>query len=82
MGAGEEIIVGVDGSLSGWAALRWAAGEAELRHARLVVLHCARVSLETAWRGGPLDLLPSDYTGFEREILDSAPTRIRPLNPS
>jgi nucleotide-binding universal stress UspA family protein len=34
-----DIVVGVDGSEPSWSALRWAVGEAGIRHARLVVLH-------------------------------------------
>ncbi len=34
-----RIVVGVDGSAASQAALRWAAGEAGLRRARLLVIH-------------------------------------------
>lgn len=78
---GREIVVGVDGSSSGWLALRWAATEAELRQAPLVVLHCVRVSVETAWRGGPLERPARDHTVSERDVLDRAVARIRPAHP-
>ena len=79
--SGREIVVGVDGSPSGWVALRWAAAEAELRHAPLVVLHSVRVSVDSAWRGGPFDRLPPDHTAFERNVLDHALAQIRPGHP-
>src|SRR4051794_15974529 len=47
-----RVVVGVDGSEQGRKALRWALGEAELRGARLVVLH--------AWRE-PKVFVPAEY---------------------
>lgn len=75
------VVVGVDGSPTGWAALRWAAVEAELREVPLRVLHCAGVALDTAWRGGPLDRLPPDHTEFERQVLEVAVEQVRPAHP-
>lgn len=37
--AGRRIVVGVDGSAASVAALAWAAGEARLRHAKLVAVY-------------------------------------------
>ncbi len=39
MGAQRFVVVGFDGSGDGWRALTWAAQEATLREARLVVVH-------------------------------------------
>jgi nucleotide-binding universal stress UspA family protein len=47
-----SVVVGVDGSESGRCALRWALAEAQLRRARLVVVH--------AWREPSL-VVPDEY---------------------
>lgn len=81
MTADREIVVGVDGSSTGWAALRWAAVEADLRRVPLRILHCAGVAFDNSWRGGPLDRLTPDHTEFERHVLELAIEHIRPAHP-
>ena len=46
----ERIVVGIDGSAASVAALRWAAAEARVRHATLVVAH--------AWELPPMAVAP------------------------
>ena len=47
------IVVGVDGSANARAALRWAIGEAAVRHAPLTVLTVHEVS-HSLWTGRPI----------------------------
>jgi hypothetical protein len=42
-----RVVVGFDGSVPGWRALRWAANEAQLRQALLEVVLVFDVSLPT-----------------------------------
>ena len=58
-----RIVVGVDGSQSSRAALRWAASEARLRSAALDVVYCWHHPLETfvpAWGVPPWDDLEAE----------------------
>jgi len=58
-----RIVVGVDGSQSSRAALRWAASEARLRGAALDVVYCWHHPLETfvpAWGVPPWDDLEAE----------------------
>jgi nucleotide-binding universal stress UspA family protein len=74
-----DVIVGVDGSAGGSAALLWAAAEARLRGTRLRVIHAWRFSYpEVAgygW-GGSVEVLPrtgmSDLHRAAEGLLDVA----------
>jgi nucleotide-binding universal stress UspA family protein len=66
-----RIVVGVDGSASAEAALRWAADEARLRGARLEIVHAWQVP----WVGVPGVSPPYPDEEFERParaIIDAA----------
>lgn len=49
-----KIVVGLDGSDAGIAALRWAAHEAELRDAQLDIVHVWQVDPSAAMAGFPV----------------------------
>jgi nucleotide-binding universal stress UspA family protein len=70
-----RIVVGVDGSRPSLEALAWAAQEARLRGARLVVLHA------TFYRAELLQLFP-DAAKDEEAILEHAVARARALEPT
>lgn len=76
-GAG-RIVVGVDGSASSLAALRWAHGQAELTSARLVVLGAwgfpIYVAEPNVW---PIDV---DLQSVVRHQLQTAIDRVVPKN--
>ncbi|MGB0436307.1 MAG: universal stress protein, partial [Mycobacterium sp.] len=63
-GEGTEIVVGVDDSPSSQAALEWAAGNAMLREAPLVILYAAAASA-SIW---PIAPVPTGIVEFQQEI--------------
>ena len=69
-----EIVVGVDDSPSSQAALEWAARDAKLRQAALVVVYAATLPMGT-W---PIAPVPTGIMDFQRQIgqdiLDDATT--------
>jgi len=76
---GTEIVVGVDGSPSSQVALEWAARNAVLRKAPLVILYAAVASV-SAW---PIAPVPTGIVEFQqeiaRDILDDAATSAEKL---
>ena len=76
---GTEIVVGVDDSPSSQVALEWAAGNAALRKAPLVILYAAAASV-SAW---PIAPVPTGIVEFQqeiaRDILDDASTSAEKL---
>jgi len=69
---GERIVVGFDGSPTAEAALRWAAAEASLRSATLVIVHGWHLPYAT---GYPFAEMTFDSSGMEqdaRHVLDRA----------
>lgn len=74
-----EIVVGVDDSPSSQAALEWAAKEAELRQAPLVIVYAATLPLGT-W---PIAPVPTGLMDFQRqtgqEILEDATSIARKI---
>src|SRR5262245_59203865 len=76
----EEIIVGVDGSPTSVAALRWAAHEAYLRRADLTVLHVYD------WRlfGAPTPISARFVTGVKQvaeSVVEHAMAEVRTIAP-
>ncbi|MCW2778036.1 MAG: UspA [Frankiales bacterium] len=72
------VVVGVDGSESSRAAVRWAASEAEARHARLLLVHAWHV--EPSTRAARL-LLADDERPLEAAVLAEAAEQVRVLAP-
>lgn len=68
-----HVVVGVDGSPMAWRALEWAADEAVLRGARLLVVHCA------ARRRGSLT---PDAAVWDSRLIDAARARVSRLHPT
>lgn len=67
----ETIVVGIDGSSPGHDALAFAAREAGLRHARLVVVHAwQHIILGEAWAIAQVD--PAQVEAAARTVLDDA----------
>ncbi len=74
-----EIVVGVDGSASSTAAVRWAAREAAMRHVGLTLVHGAAPlvagSSTVIWTAPiPADLLRAQQEQSEQLIDDAAQT--------
>jgi nucleotide-binding universal stress UspA family protein len=81
----ETIVVGVDGSEGGAAALEYAAGEAAFRGARLRVVSAWQMPL-AAYGGGfgpPLDQATWDAFGERaQQVADEALEAVKKLQPS
>lgn len=75
----KRIVVGVDGSLPGDPALKWAAGEAVLHGATLVLLHAAALPI-TGW---PVTPAPNGYMEWQhqhgKDILRAAAATVREI---
>jgi nucleotide-binding universal stress UspA family protein len=84
----ETIVVGVDGSEGGAAALEFAAGEAAFRGARLRVVSAWQVPAVAAHGGGhfgPAPLDPETWDAFRvraQEVADDALAAVKKLQPS
>jgi len=63
-----KIVVGVDGSEGGRLALRWAIGEAGLRHAEVVVVHAIQPCLTATG----LPTYPAAEVRFPFDVEDAA----------
>lgn len=71
-----RIVVGVDGSPPSMRALAWAAAEAQLRGAILLIVHAD-------WaRTAALEALAPGMLTFEQAVLDRALTKARALAPN
>ena len=74
----EVLVVGVDGSDNGWAALAWAADEARLRGATLRIVcafedPAATAGLGTAFgAGAPVAVDPTLIEGAAQDIVNEA----------
>lgn len=68
-----RVVVGFDGSVPGWRALRWAANEAQLRQALLEVVLVFDVSLPTVSFG----LASVDTPATHKVIEERAQTAVR-----
>jgi nucleotide-binding universal stress UspA family protein len=64
----QRIVVGIDGSEGARRALDWAIEEAELRHARLQVVHTWDAPFEPTW--GTMGVDVAAYEESARELLD------------
>lgn len=64
------IVVGVDGSPSSKAALRWALGQAALTGAELRAVAAWEFPAFYSWEGGPMP--PEDFERAARESLNTA----------
>jgi nucleotide-binding universal stress UspA family protein len=77
----EVLVVGVDGSDNGWAALAWAADEARLRGATLRIVcafedPAATAGLGTAFgAGAPVAVDPTLIEGAAQDIVNEAAQR-------
>jgi nucleotide-binding universal stress UspA family protein len=83
----ETIVVGVDGSDGGAAALEFAAGEAAFRGARLRVVSAWQVPFVAAHGGhlGPAPLDPETRDAFRaraQQLADDAFAAVKKLQPS
>lgn len=67
-----EIVVGVDGSDPSWAALDWAAEEAQLAGARLAVLHGQALAVVA----GGVGTFYADTSEFDQALIDDAVHRV------
>ena len=67
----DEIVVGVDGSPGGRAALRWAADEARARRARLVVAHAYRLPPVLAGAASHPEAFEPELHRASRELLEA-----------
>ena len=77
-----DVVVGVDGSAPGQAALEWAARAAEGRGTGLLVLHALNMPLVTAPFGHPVRLAPTPETAERAgHLLDRALAHLRRLHP-
>jgi len=80
-----RIVVGVDDSLGGRAALAWALREAQLRHADLEVVHAWALPMAEGWnREWPADEAwfrkqSSDF--LEQVIAECAPEEVAAVRP-
>jgi nucleotide-binding universal stress UspA family protein len=83
----ETIVVGVDGSEGGAAALEFAAGEAAFRGARLRIVSAWQVPVVAAHGGdfGPAPLDPATLDAFRaraQQVADDAFAALKKLQPS
>ncbi len=69
------VIVGIDGSEQSMQALRFAAGEAELRKVPLRVVHAFEVPITGAWSAGAA-IDPEPFEQIARRLLDGALTAL------
>jgi nucleotide-binding universal stress UspA family protein len=74
----QRIVVGVDGSAGGDAALRWALAEARRRGAELEVVHAWRMPFVAPYPYMTTDFDPATFEAVGRDTLDRAVERARP----
>ncbi len=75
----DEIVVGIDGSPGGRAALRWAAEEARIRSARLVVAHAYRLPPVLAGATSHPEAFEPELHRASRTLLESELENAAPL---
>ena len=82
MTAGEDarIVVGVDGSESAQAALRWAVGQAKLTGARVEAVSAWQYPITYGW--DQMGIAAVDFEGIAQQILSEALTAVDGLEPS
>ena len=68
----EDIVVGIDGSVSAEFALDWAADEAVRRACRLVLVHASAVVDSAAYSSTTLDMMRADAINYGDRILAEA----------
>ena len=73
-----QIVVGIDGSASSRTALEWAAREAALREARLIVVHAWHVPANAYGNYPSLFADPEVFRSAAREMVNQALTGIDP----
>lgn len=73
-----QIVVGIDGSASSRTALEWAAREAALREARLIVVHAWHVPANAYGNYPSLFADPEVYRSSARELVSQALAEIDP----
>lgn len=78
----DRIVVGMDGTAASVAALRWAAGEAELRHAEIVAVRAWRASREWLAPYAVAAARPSPGQDRERARRGLAADVLRALGPA
>ncbi|MDA2804817.1 universal stress protein [Nocardiopsis suaedae] len=77
-----DVVVGIDGSAPGQAALEWAAREAEERGTGLLILHALNMPLVSVPFGHPVRLTPTPETAERAgRLLDQASAHLRRRHP-
>lgn len=75
----ERIVVGSDGSPAAESALRWAAEEARLRGATLVIVHAWHLPYATGYPFADMTIDPTGMESDARLVLDAAATVVAGL---
>src|SRR5438132_12248871 len=76
-----DIVVGIDGTINAALALDWAADEAALRAARLVVVYAGAVLDSAAYSRATVDMMRADATVHGERVLTEAISSVSTLHP-